>query len=277
MGSRRLERYLDGLLSRQEQAAFERDLVDDAVLRSELEAQREIDAFLGARFEPPQDLDLCLPAAAPLPMADARRGFGVRHVLAAAVFFALALGAAILGSSGDRGGGADDRSAPVQLAQGPAGSPTNPSSPQPYGVQVTVPDIASLYERLSEAGLTSLGPGELLTPRDASRSPGADTSFAESMELRYEECLDVELPACTLFGPYEAPEWPSATVMIGICDGADEAPLLLVVDDQTMLGCALSPRTGDLRPFYKEVNGLAVWEISAGDRPLLLDSVRSCQ
>ena len=68
-----------------------------------------------------------------------------------------------------------------------------------------------------------------------------------------------------------------AVVMVGFCDGIDEAPSMLVVDNQTMEGCALTPQVGELQPFYKEVNGLAVWEVSPGGEPKLLDAVQSCQ
>ena len=77
--------------------------------------------------------------------------------------------------------------------------------------------------------------------------------------------------------PYWADIWPSATVLVGYCDSGDRTPSLLVVDDQTLKGCAMAPDTGGLSPFYKEVNGLAVWEISPRGEPLLLDAVRSCR
>ena len=49
-----------------------------------------------------------------------------------------------------------------------------------------------------------------------------------------------------------------------------------VIDDQSMAGCGLQPRAGSLQPFYKEENGLAVWEFTPRAAPRFLDAIRAC-
>lgn len=51
--SDRLDAYLDGLMSAEERAAFEREIASDASLRSAVEAQARIDASLRRLFAPP--------------------------------------------------------------------------------------------------------------------------------------------------------------------------------------------------------------------------------
>ena len=132
----------------------------------------------------------------------------------------------------------------------------------------SLPDADVIYRRLLSFG-GPLGP--------AASGLAAPLDLSSELAQRYNACFDVGAPACALLGPFAAPEWPSATVLMGICSDSERAPSLLVVDDQTMLGCARAPDVGELRPFYKEVNGLAVWEFSPRQEPLLLDAVRSCR
>ena len=277
MSSDRLDRYLDGLLSPEEVAAFERKLDRDPHLRAELAAQSRVDAFLHASYSPPAGLHppTAVPSGPSAISFDSGRGGPAllgpgRAVLlgaAAALLIGLGLGFALLGKSD---GAELHEESQAQLAIAP--DVDHADHAELADETSGTPDIAALYRRLTESDPTRLEPRDI----KICNSPIAQ-GLAENLTRRYQECLDVESPTCALFGPYEAPEWPSATVMVGFCDGIDQAPSMLVVDNQTMEGCALLPRSDGLQPFYKEVNGLAVWEISPGDHPQLLNAVRSCQ
>ena len=275
--SERLERYLDGLSSAAERAALERELARDPALAAEVALARRIDAALGRQFAPPARSG-ALPALERAAPERSASPVGRRAWLAAAgIAFALALGLGLL-----RGGREPE---PQQLASAPRPGPAPASvdapaaeaqAPAPAEDPHGLPDVASLYARLSVLSPRSAdGPVALGAPPGSSRGLALDLS--SELAERYDACLDVGTPACSLLGPYAAPEWPSAMVLVGYCEAGDRTPSLLVVDDQTLKGCALAPDTGGLSPFYKEVNGLAVWEISPRGEPLLLDAVRSCR
>jgi len=262
MDAERLDLYLDGLLPPDEAAAFERELERSPELRAQLAAQAEVDTFLRRRFDEPARPRLApLPAPAPAvggPVGGLSRGTWLSA--AAAVLVGLGLGFALGGGEAPR---PPERRTPF------AGDVAHaPAQPAPTGERrlepVRVPDLDALYRSLT-AGTGELG-----------EWGGPGVTLEGRLEARYDECLDVSSPTCALLGPYESNEWPSAAVLVAFCEGVDGPPTLLVVDDQTMPGCGVTPRTGGLLPFYKEVNGLAVWEVTAADQPRLLDSVRSC-
>jgi hypothetical protein len=282
----RLERYLDGLLDPAAAAEFERALARSPELArgvaAEAAAQAAVDAFLARRFPSP-----AAPAAPsaparlrPLPVRPtpaesvAPVGIGRTGWLSAAALvlgLGLALGFALRGKDertpADGGSGAGDSVARAD-AQGRAGTGVTSPTPEPGErrlVPVSIPDLGALYASLAEGRSNLLEWGG---PPDAT----LESRLAE----RYDECLDVSSTTCALLGPFASTEWPSAAVLVAFCEGVDGAPTLLVVDDQTMHGCGMTPRTGGLSPFYKEVNGLAVWEVTDADQPRLLDSVRSC-
>ena len=275
--SERLERYLDGLSSAAERGELERELARDPALAAEVALARRIDAALGRQFAPPARSGALPVAERAAPKMSAPVGDRRMWLAAAGIAFALALGLALLRRGTEHG--------PQQLALAPrpgvapatlATPVAEAEAPAPAVDPHGLPDVASLYARLSVLPPRSAdGPGALGAPPGSSRGLALDLS--SELAERYDACLDVGTPACSLLGPYAAPEWPSATVLVGYCEGGDRTPSLLVVDDQTLKGCAMAPDTGALSPFYKEVNGLAVWEISPRGEPLLLDAVRSCR
>ncbi len=260
-----LDPHLDGLSSPAEQAAFERELARDPALAAQAALQRRIDAALGRRFAPPGGLaPMSAPSSVPAPRGVAAHR-GAWLAAAAALLLGLALGLALLRP--EQRSPQEVARAPDAAAQPQADPGTAPAAGEELSPLPALPDLERLYARLA-------GPGGPLGPAGSS---AGELDLSSELALRYDACFDLGAPSCALLGPYSAPEWPSATVLVGYCDGAGRAPSLLVVDDQTMRGCGFAPDTGELLPFYKEVNGLAVWEISPRAEPQLLDAVRSCR
>jgi hypothetical protein len=224
--------------------------------------ERRIDASLRRSFTPPERATW-LPAD-----ARARVRLGPRPGIGGRERFELLAAAAGLLALGALGWLLRARAEPPQriarvepvtatLATAPAAPLSAPAAAAPEL------DFDALYNRLIAS--------------EGSASTDGNEELSSKLVQRYETCLDLVTPDCALRGPYAAPEWPSATLLLGYCLGDDPTPSLLVVDDQTMLGCASAPRPGALSPFYREVGGLAVWEISPRAEPRLLDAVRVCE
>ena len=172
---------------------------------------------------------------------------------------------------------------PVGDSELPVASGLVPRSPFPAAIQV--PDLAAILADFAPDAPREVSPPQIgtCTPfPDSWVDPGTgvDPSVADRLAARYDECLDVQPTNCALYGPYPTPNWPSATVFLGVCSGVESEPSMLVFDNQTLLGCGLNPRLDGLEPsynsFYKEINGLAVWELSTGPEPRLLDAVQAC-
>lgn len=92
-----LDLYVDGALPAEDAAAFEAELRVNPDLRSELDAQREIDDHIRRTFAPPATTVFEVPPPAAIPIAGKQGGFGkmvfwtaasVLLVAAAGVFFA---------------------------------------------------------------------------------------------------------------------------------------------------------------------------------------------
>ncbi|MEM7305480.1 MAG: hypothetical protein AAF682_02360 [Planctomycetota bacterium] len=276
MNDARFNDYLDGRLSKDERADVERRIADDPELRATVAAQREVDAFLRRELAPDAGVaQRVLLAAGAVEESAAPRLAGslrgMRYAAAAAVLIGLSVGLLALRPDGaapepiEIGEIGRSEQAPVSPAQVlPSASGLIPRLPADLvaAAAPTGPDLDHMFAAFDHGfGADSLGQGG---------------SFQDSLERRYDECFDIESIDCALIGPFTHPEHPSATILLGFCEGESELSSMLVVDDETMSGCALTPRAADLQPFYKEVNGLAVWEVTRRDTPQLLDSVRPC-
>lgn len=141
----------------------------------------------------------------------------------------------------------------------------------------TTPDLDALYERFAQGSDPREGgtPSEVLSCTVEPSFELERTSLQERLTENYDACLDVDTPdACALLGPYAVPEWPSATVVVAWC-ATESSPTMLVVDDQTGVGCGWAPRQGERPAFHKAVGSLALWEVGGGE-PHLLDGIRAC-
>ncbi len=277
-----LDGWLDGQLDPDHAAEFERRLAAEPELRAEADRQRAVDATLRRAFEPPAAI--AGPAASPAPLAGPGSGRHGPWFVAAAAAALVGVGLwAALGPRGDTGIGED---APILVADY-EGDDGHDGRDEPGGLQprtmdevnadLTGPDVESLLARVCDAAACAPGPD--------GAGPGnvqwaEQPTLQESLALRYDECLDVETPSsCTLLGPFVDPAWESATLLVGVCtdDLAGGKPSLIAIDDQSMNGCGFEPKVGGLQPFYKEENGLAVWEFTLRGAPQFLDAVKACR
>lgn len=234
-----IERYLDGSLSVEESAAFERALAGDRALRDELRAARDVEASIRRAFSPPsQGMTPYLIDQRPSLMWLSRH----RRTLGVAAVVALTLSTAIYFTLFFRG--------------------TTPPSPPPF-IPATVTE--SLYRSLSRGGW------------NPSWTCGNDTEFAQSVVdqlgtpllVRGDDTPDMVLVGW-LYLPYGMDPIitdKTMTLMVTYVD----AHIMVMIDraENTENRPTVMPDS-DLRIFEQRVGDLIAYEITPLEEPIVL-------
>lgn len=248
-----LDRYLDGVLSAGDRAAFERELAASPELRAARDEaslrQRDIDASLRAQFSAAA-LDLnASKRATSTPRSGLRNSGAASHTLRFPKWAPLAAAAA-LGLAGLVG---------VYVASGGRSA----------GVVATVrPTLAALYTATVDSGFH---PEEVCTTRDKF-ADWLGSKFGVSLAPR-EERSDITLVGWS----YSTAISPYTGVLLA---RSGDQPIIVALDIKVRESGKGPPAFGELVAHDKSlhvhkvvINGLALYEVSPLDKPRIVDNL----